>query len=78
MERTTKREQLTAAVLAQSVEHLTAEREVAGSILGAGPVLRVLKSLRNEGTAFALQMARPAHGSDDHIKNGGPVSSRRR
>ena len=32
-----------AAGLAQSVECLTAEREVAGSILGAGPLLRVLK-----------------------------------
>ena len=31
------------AGLAQSVEHLTAEREVAGSIPGAGPLLRVLK-----------------------------------
>ena len=29
--------------LAQSVERLTAEREVARSIPGAGPVLRVLK-----------------------------------
>ena len=29
--------------LAQSVERLTAEREVAGSIPGAGPILRVLK-----------------------------------
>ena len=34
---------LTAAVLAQSVERLTAGREVAGSIPGAGPLLRVLK-----------------------------------
>ena len=33
----------TAAGLAQSVERLTAEREVAGSIPGAGPILRVLK-----------------------------------
>ena len=31
------------AGLAQSVERLTAEREVAGSIPGAGPILRVLK-----------------------------------
>ena len=29
--------------LAQSVERLTAEQEVAGSIPGAGPILRVLK-----------------------------------
>ena len=29
--------------LAQSVERLTAEREAAGSIPGAGPILRILK-----------------------------------
>ena len=29
--------------LDQSVERLTAEREVGGSIPGAGPILRVLK-----------------------------------
>ena len=34
---------LTAAGLAQSVERLTAEQEVVGSIPGAGPTLRVLK-----------------------------------
>ena len=34
---------VTAAGLAQSVERLIAEREVAGSIPGAGPILRVLK-----------------------------------
>ena len=34
---------LTAAVLAQSVERVTAEREIAGFIPGAGPILRVLK-----------------------------------
>ena len=34
---------LTAAVLAQSVERVTAEREVEGSIPGAGPILKVLK-----------------------------------
>ena len=34
---------LIAARLAQSVERLTAEREVAGSFPGAGPILRVLK-----------------------------------
>ena len=33
----------TAAALAQSVERSTAEREVAGSILRARPILRVLK-----------------------------------
>ena len=32
-----------AAGLAQSVERLTAEREVVSSIPGAGPILRVLK-----------------------------------
>ena len=37
------KEVYTAAVLAQSVERLTAEREVAGSIPGAGPILRVFK-----------------------------------
>ena len=34
---------VSAAGLAQSVERLTAEREVAGSIPGAGPILGVLK-----------------------------------
>ena len=34
---------LTAAGFAQSVERLTAKREVVGSILGAAPILRVLK-----------------------------------
>ena len=53
---------------AQLVERLIAEREVAGSIPGTGPTLRVLKSLRNEGTAFVLQMARPSRYSDDHVK----------
>ena len=48
------------AGLAQSLERLTAEREVAGSIPGAGPLLR------NEGISFALQAARPSRGSDDH------------
>ena len=33
----------TAAGLAQSVEHLTAEREVAGSIPRAGSIFRILK-----------------------------------
>ena len=53
-------EDLTVAGLAQSVERLTAEREVAGSIPEARPTLRVLKWLRNEGTPFALQPARPS------------------
>ena len=59
---------LTVAGLAQSVERLTAEREVAGSIPWAGPLLGVLKWLRNEGTPFALQAARPSRGSDDHVE----------
>ena len=59
---------LTAAGLAQSVERLTAEREVVGSIPGAGPILRVLKYLRNEGTVFALQTAGPSRDSDDHVE----------
>ena len=33
----------TASVLAQSVERVTAKREVAGSIPWAGPILRVVK-----------------------------------
>ena len=49
-------------------EHLTAEQEVEGSIPRAGPLLRVLKWLRNEGISFALQAARPSRGSDDHVK----------
>ena len=53
---------------AQSVERLTAEREVAGSIPGDGPILRVFKYLRNEDTPFALQMARPSRGSKDNVK----------
>ena len=54
--------------LAQSVERLTAEREVVGSIPGVGLILRVLNKLRNDGNTFALQMARPSRGSDDHVK----------
>ena len=54
--------------LAQSVERLTAEREVAGLIAGTGSTLRVLKKLRNKGTAFAQQTARPSHDLDDHVK----------
>ena len=56
------------AGLAQSVERLTAEQEVMGLIPRTGPILRVLKSLRNEATAFDLQAARPSRGSDDHVK----------
>ena len=42
--------------------------EVADSIPGAGPILRVLKYMRNEGAPFALQAARPSLGSDDLLK----------
>ena len=55
-------------VACSRIERLTTERKVAGSIPGAGPLLGVLKCLKNEGTAFALQMARPSRGSDDHVK----------
>ena len=34
---------ITAVGLAQSVEHLTVEREFSGSFPGTGPILRVLK-----------------------------------
>ena len=53
------------AELTHSIECLTAEQEVASSFPGARPKL---KYLRNEGTSFVLQAARPSHGSDDHIK----------
>jgi len=33
-----------------------------------GKIIRVLKELRNEGAAFALQMVIPLHGLGDHIK----------
>ena len=35
---------------------------------GAGPIVMVLKQLRNEGTHFALQRDRPSRGLDDHEK----------
>ena len=54
---------LNVAGLAPLVERLTAERRVTCSIPGTGPTLRVLKWLRNEGSAFALQMVRPSRGS---------------
>ena len=50
------------------VKCLTAEQEVVGSNPGVGPILRVLKQLGNEGSAFALQMARLSCGLDDHVK----------
>ena len=53
----------------QSVERLTAEREVVGSSFPeAGLLIRVLKKLRNEGIPFALQAVGPSCGSDDHVK----------
>ena len=42
------------------------EREIVTLILGTGPILRVLKNLRNKGTVFVLQTARPSPGVDDH------------
>ena len=66
---------IAAAVLAQSVERLTAEREVAGEIPGIWPTLKVLKWLTNESTAIALQMARPSRGSDDRVKWRSPIST---
>ena len=59
---------LTAAELTQSVGRMTAERKVLGSIRGAGPTLVVLKSLRHDGTSFALHVTRPSRGSDDRVK----------
>lgn len=53
------------AGLAQSVVHLT---EVAGSISGAGPILRNKYLQNNEGTSFSTQTAKPWRDSDDHIK----------
>jgi len=47
---------------------LTAEQEVVGLIPRTGPILRVLKSMRKESTAFALQAARYLGGSDGHVK----------
>ena len=60
---------LTAAGLAQSVERFnTAEREVAGSIPWNRTNTQGLKITEDEGTAFALQMVGPSHGSDDHVE----------
>ena len=39
-----------------------------GFDVGTEPTLGVLKKLRNEVTAFALQAATPSCGSDDHVK----------
>ena len=59
---------LSAAGLAQLVERLTAERQVASSIPGAGPLLSVLKITEKGRYSFALQTAGPSLGSDDHVK----------
>ena len=50
-------------VSAQSVERLTAEQKVPGSIPGAGPIPGALKKLRNENNYFALQTAKLSRGS---------------
>ena len=59
-----------AAGLAQLAERLTEEREAADSARDRDwvPTFTVLKLLRNEDTAFALQMAKPSRGPDDHVK----------
>lgn len=43
---------------AQSIEHLTTEQEVTGSISGTRVTRRVSKRLRNEGITFAPKTAR--------------------
>ena len=56
------------------MERSSVERDVAGSISAAAPILRtVLKYLRNEGTPFALQAVRPSRRLDDHVKWGSCV-----
>ena len=47
------------------VERFITMREVVDSFT----LVKVLKLLRNDGTAFALQTARPSRGSDDHVKS---------
>ena len=39
-----------------------------GSRFRIRPILRILKQLRNEGTAFALQTGAPSRGLDGHLK----------
>ena len=63
--------EVSAAVLAQLVVHLTAGREVADSYPGTGPIIRVLKELRNECSVFALLTSRSSRGSVEHVKIGG-------
>ena len=43
----------------------TVGREIVTLIPGTGPKLRVLEYLRNKGTVFVLQTARPSPGVDD-------------
>ena len=59
---------ITAAGLAQSLDRLNEERKVGSLICGVAPVLWVLKLLRNEGTAFALQTTRPSRGLDENAE----------
>ena len=55
---------MTLAGLAQSVERLTAEREVAGSVPRGRTNTQGLKITEKwRGTLFALQAARPSRGS---------------
>ena len=49
------------------LERLNAEREVVYSSPERVPILKVLEELRNEGTSFALQAARPLRGLDDYM-----------
>jgi len=58
----------TSPLVTALVECLTAEQGVAGSNPGVGPILRVLKQLEKEGSAFALQTARLLCGLHDHVK----------
>ena len=65
----------TTAGLAQSVEHLTAERKVTGSIAGVRPLLRVLKITEKKKVL-------PLHCKKLDLcvawmttQNGGPISS---
>ena len=48
---------VTATGLAHSLEGSSAYKQDESSIPGAGPILRILKVLRNEGTAFAREIA---------------------
>ena len=60
--------QLTSVGLSQQVERLTGRDGGRGSNFWIRPILRILKQLRNEGTAFALQTGGPSRGLDDHLK----------